>query len=226
MAACAHPPGPRPALTGVSAGPPDADGLSTLRARVRVDFRDIDRLSADKKVEHLLQAVTFTAESPDGRVEDRHVPVVVVGSVETLKMSGEYADRVAFDLFLFPQGFGGASLRLRAKSVFEAPDGDPCTATVDVPGRDARPPVRVAEVLLDKAGPGTIEVRLDRDVPAAYQLWHILDGKAHALERRSPRVYVRSFPPAEGHAHKVVIDAGGGWLSPPMAPVSEAEEEL
>lgn len=224
---CGHPPGPRPALSGLRVGPPDGDGVSSLRARVRADFKEIGHLPTGKKIEHLLHAITFTAEDRAGVQADRHIPLVVVGSVDTVKLKGAYPDRVAFDLLVFPKGFGGQQLHLRAKSVFEIEGEEPSVAQVAVPAGGGPPPVRVADVILGEQGEKrSIEVRLDRDVPAAYQLWHCLEGRAHALERRSPRVYTREFDPPEVADHRVVIDAGSGWLSPPITPkAADAKEE-
>jgi len=216
---CGHSPGPRPSLSGVRVGPPRADGVSSLRARVRADFKEIGHLTTGKKVEHLLHAITFTAESRDGAQSDRHIPVVVVGTVDTVKLQGAYPDSVALDLLLFPKGFGGKDLRFRAKSVFEIEDEEASFVDASVPGGNKPPPVRVDDLILGEDGDKrTIEVRLDRDVPAAYQLWHCLEGRAYTLERRSPRVYVREFDPPEKADHRVVIAAGSGWLSPPIEP--------
>ncbi len=226
LVGCGHPPGPRPALSGVRVGPPRADGQSSLTARVRADFQDIGHLTGGKKVEHLLHAITFTAESRDGTTADRHIPLVVVGSLRTVKLKDKYADRVGLDVILFPKGFGGKDLRFRAKSVFEIEDEEPSFKDVAVPSGNSPPPVRLDDMILGEDGDKrTIEVHLDRDVPAAYRLWHCLEGRAHPLERRSPRVYVREFDPPEVSDHRVVIDAGSGWLSPPIEPKAPRGED-
>ena len=216
---CGHPPGPRPALTGVRVGPAGPDGRSSLFASVRADFQEIGHLTDGKKVEHLLHAITFTTESRSGDKADRHIPVVVVGSLHTVKLNDKYADRVRLELIVFPQDFGGKQLRFRAKSVFEIDGEEASFVDVEVPSGSESPPVRLQEMILGERGEKrTIEVHLDRDVPAAYRLWHCLEGRAHPLERRSPRVYVREFDPPEVADHRVVIDAGTGWLSPPLEP--------
>jgi len=228
LAACAHPPGPRPALTHVRVGPPGPGGVSTLRARVRADFQEAGGMTTGKKVEHLLHALTFTAETPDGARSDRHIPLVVVGSVETVRLDAQYPDRVAMDILLFPQGFGGGALRLRAKSVFEIEGQEPSYVDVDVPKARATAPARVDRIRIDAAGAReVIEVHLDRDIPAAFEIWHCLDGRAHRMKRRSPRVYVREFDRPEQTDHRVVVDAGVGWLSAPLEPTKpDGDDDL
>jgi len=229
VSACAHPPGPRPALTDVRVGPPGPTGASTLRARVRADFQEAGGMTTGKKVEHLLHAITFTAETPDGARSDRHLPLVMVGSVETIRLDADYPDRVAMDILLFPQGFGGDTLRLRASSVFEIEGQEPSYVDVSVPNADSAAPAKVDRILIEsEGGRETIEVRLDRDIPAAFELWHCVDGRAHRMKRRSPRVYVRRFDPPEDSDHRVVVDAGVGWLSAPMEPTKPdgAEDPL
>jgi hypothetical protein len=226
LAGCGHPPGPRPALSGLRAGPPDSQGVSSLRVRVRADFQEIGHLTAGKKVEHLLHAITFTAEDPKGNQVDRHLPIVVVGSVETVKLQGDYPDRVSVELLVFPKGFERKTLRFRAQSVFELEGGEPSFKDVSVPAESTPTPVRVNDVILAEDGDKrTIKVVLDRDVPASYQLWHCLEGRAHGLERRSPRVYMRTFDPPEVEDHAVVIDAGAGWMSPPIKPKTPRGED-
>ncbi len=229
IAACAHPPGPRPSLTDLRVGPPGPGGTSTLRARVRADFQEAGGMTAGEKVEHLLHSITFTAETPDGARSDRHLPLVMVGGVETVRLDADYPDRVAMDILLFPQGFGGDTLRLRAKSVFEIEGEEPSYVDVSVPQASATAPARVDRILIDPEGDReTIEVHLDRDIPAAFELWHCLDGRAHRMKRRSPRVYVREFDHPENTDHRVVVDASVGWLSAPLEPTKPdgAEDPL
>ena len=226
-AACAHPGGPSPLLTNAVVSGPSPDGRHTVRTKIQVDFQDIASLSEGKKVEHLFQAVTFSAETTDGARSDRQAPAQVAGTVVTKKLTGDFPDRVQLDVVTFPRGFTGGTLRLRAKNVYERPDDDPAYVDLAAPGRDAQAMVEVESVRVvdDDDGKRRIEAILDRDAPAAMLAWHHLDGVVYAMQRRGARLYVRSFEAGEAKDHRVFLDATGSWLSPPYEPTAAVPEE-
>jgi len=226
--ACAHGPGPRPVLSGTRVSAVGAIGSSTVRGRIQVDFQEIADKRPDEKVEHLLQAVTLTAETVDGLRTDRLSLAVVVGTVETPVFQTEYPARVAFDFVVFPERFAGTTLRLRAKNVYEGPEDDPSYVDLRVPpvGAMHDAPVKADAVRLDAAKDGRqhIEVVLDRDAPAVMEAWHVVDGRAYRMDRKGSRVWERDFDATKAEDHLIYLDAGGAWLSPPYPP-SEDEEE-
>lgn len=220
--ACATGPGPRPAIHQPRVSAVGATGQSTLRTWVQVDFQRIENKRSDEKVEYLLQAVTFTAETPDGRRAERLTPAVVVGSVETPVLRADYPARVLLELVFFPARFAGQTLRFRAKNVYERPDDDPSYVDLQVPPLDAinSTPVRIQRVELSKtdAGKSKIEAFLDRDAPAVAEAWHAVDGKAFRMAQRGSRVFERVFEADSPEGSLVFLDAGGAWLSPPYEP--------
>jgi len=227
--ACTHAPGPRPVLSGLRVSAVGAEGTSTLRGRIQVDFRKIADKRPDEKVEYLLQAVTLTAESLDGLRSDRLAPAVVVGTVATPVLKADYPARVAFDFVLFPARFAGSTLRLRAKNVYERSEGDPSYVDLQVAPVEAMhtEPAKAEEVRLHppKGGRQHIEVLLDRDAPAVMEGWHVVDGKAYRMDRKGSRVWEREFAATEAEDHLVFLDAGGAWLSAPYPPSEDGDED-
>ena len=222
LSACAHRVGPTPRLTQPAASPPSVEGKSILRVKVRADFPDMAGLSRAAKVQHLLDDIKFSVESVDGMRVDAVAAAVVMGTLKTQKMSGEYADRLELEVVIFPLRVAGMTVRLRAKSQHEGPDDDPGYIDMRAPeaARGQPVPVAFAAVKLEpeeKDGP-LIRVSLDRDAPVALRVWHYLAGKVHAMERRGTRFYERRFKD-EGFAdHIVFMDMGDRWLSAPAKP--------
>jgi len=228
-AACAGAPGPRPLIHKPRVSAVGANGASTLRTWVQVDFQKIAAKKQDEKVEYLLQAVTFTAETPNGARSDRLTAAVVVGTVETPVLKADYPARVLLELIMFPTRFAGQTLRLRAKNVYERADDDPSYADLQVPPLEAihGAPMRVERVTLTDAGGGKrrVEAFLDRDAPAVTEAWHVVDGKAYRMAKKGTRVFERSFSGGTEGTQLVFLDAGGAWLSPPYEPQEDGDDE-
>jgi len=222
LAACATPAGPRPVLSAVQVSAPSADGVSALRVRVTADFDDMGGMATDGKVRHMLDDVTLALETTGTPDADKLMPAVVVGTVTTDRLEGRWRDRVGFDVVVFPAGYAGRSIRLRATNLHATADDDPSYIDLSMPGDSARGrgPVKLTELKVEDAGEGRGRLRavLDKDAPTGLRLWHHLGGKVFAMERRGTRLFTREWKDVGFSDHVVFVDLGPGWMSAPSRP--------
>lgn len=227
---CSPKAGPTPLLEQARASRADEQGRATVWARMRVDFKDA-KPGATKSAlwEKALEEVTFELER--GGERDRVRPALVPITVETARTGdSSWPDRFAADVVFFPEGVAGRSYRVHATNYYQPPDADPVYLDFSGGGGEA-PPVRippVTRVTLQRGvsdGKDRIEVVLGGDAPANLALWHHLDGQVKRMKRRGGRVYYRIHRPKPADNHRVILQYGKEWVSPPYPVTPTVSDE-